>query len=72
MTIISVLLNIGKWLTPCLKDKGWNFNNFVKKMGFGPEIFADVSTFLTSKSKMTSRDVTPSDFLKTLSDCSFL
>ena len=52
MTIISVLLNIGKWLTPCLKDKGWNFNNFVKKMGFGPEIFADVSTFLPLLSKL--------------------
>ena len=39
---------------------------------FGPFIFADVSTFLTSKSKMTSRDLTSSDFLKTSSDCSFL
>ena len=71
MTIKFVLRNVGRRLTPCLKDIGWNFLNFVKKIGFGPVIFADVSTFLTSKSKMASRDVTSSDFLKTLSDCFF-
>ena len=71
MTIKFVLRNVGRRLTPCLKDIGWNFLNFVKKIGSGPVIFADVSTFLTSKLKMASRDVTSSDFLKTLSDCFF-
>ena len=44
---------------------------FYKKIGFGTELFADVSKFLLSKSKMASRDVTSSDFLETSSDCFF-
>ena len=72
MTIVLFLVDVWRWLTPCLKDNRWNFLINIIKLCLGPFIFADVSTFLTSKSKMTSRDVTSSDFLKTLSECSFL
>ena len=42
-----------------------------KKIGFGTELLADVSKFLTSKSKIASRDVTSSDFLETSSEFFF-
>ena len=65
MTITFFLDDVERWLTPCWKYNKWDFINTTKKNGFEPVIFDDVSIFLTSNFKMTSRDVTTSDFFQT-------